>query len=354
MMQLKYLEKFENELNTCIRCAYCFEGCPVFQQLGWEIDSARGKAVMGFGLLMGHLEPNNYIAKKFFQCTFCRDCVERCSANVNIPGLIAAVRAELVKEGFAYDTHKTVIENVKRTGNIFGDEEVAIPLKDGEIPLFIGCQYLARPNQTKLYLRMLEKLGINVKVVKEICCGFPMYALGFREDFEAWKEKFNRVFPYDEFIALCPTCTAFLQEEYGKKVKHILQVILEYLPEANLELKVTYHDPCDLSRGLGIIEEPRKILNKLGVEVIEMQNAGKTSRCCGGGGGILMSDVELSDAIAMTRIREAVETGAELLVTSCPTCEQVLKKAATELKKSGEKSITVRNISEIIWRGIRG
>ncbi len=352
-MEVKYLKEWENELNICIRCAYCFEGCPVFKELGWEADTARGKTILAYGLLTGELEPSKYIADKIFQCTYCRDCFERCSANVDVVGILSACRADLVEAGFAYDTHKGMMENVKKTGNIFGDEEVAIPVQEGEIPLYIGCQYLARPNQTKLYIRILEKLGVKPLIKEEICCGFPLYALGFRKEFEEWKERFLNLFPEKEIVALCPTCAAFLHEGYGKKVKHITQLILEHLPEANLGIKATYHDPCDLSRVMNIIEEPREILKKIGVELIEMERSKKTSQCCGGGGGILMSDIELSDKIGKTRIRQAIDTGVPLLVTPCPTCEQVLKKAAASVVESGNESITVRNISDLIWKAIK-
>jgi Fe-S oxidoreductase len=118
-------------------------------------------------------------------------------------------------------------------------------------------------------------------------------------------------------------------------------------------MKVTYHDPCDFSRGLKIIDEPRKILEKLGVEIVEMKNSKEQSSCCGGGGGILMSDQALSDGIARKRMKEAVETGVDIIVTSCPTCETVLKKAATEINESEGTNMVVRNIEDIIWKGLK-
>ncbi|MDI6840008.1 MAG: (Fe-S)-binding protein [bacterium] len=346
-MIAKYLKEYENELNICIRCAYCFEGCPVFKELGWESDGARGKAILAYGLLTGELKPSKYIADKIFQCTYCRDCLERCSPSVKIPEILCAARADLVDAGFVYETHKGMVENVKRTGNIFGDEEVTTPVQEGEIPVYIGCQYLARPNQAKLYIRILEKIGVKPLIKNEICCGFPLYALGFREEFKKWKTKFIELFPYKEMIALCPTCAAFLHEEYGKEIKHVTQIILEHIPEANLGIKATYHDPCDLSRVLNIIEEPREILKKIGVKLVEIERSKKTSYCCGGGGGILMSNVELSDRIGKVRIRQAIDTGAPMVITPCPTCEQVLKKAAAL-----EGNIVVRNISDIIWKAL--
>lgn len=355
-MKTKYLKDWESELNTCIRCAYCFEGCPVFKELGWDTNTARGKIILSYGLASGELEPSQKIADILFQCTFCKDCTERCSSNVAVPEILEAARADLVEAGFASDIHKHVIENVKSTGNIFGDEEVISHEQEGETLFFIGCQYLSRPNKTKKYIKILQKLGIKPNLQKEICCGFPMKALGFEKEFVEHKKKFLELLSSKdkEMIALCPTCTMFLKEEYGFNVKHASQVIQDKIPSGiNLDIKVTWHDPCDLSRGLKITGEPRKILENLGIEVVEMEHNKKQSMCCGGGGGILMSDQSLSDDIAKKRIGEAIETDVETLVTSCPTCEQVLKKAAQEIAESGGRRITVRNIEDIIWRGVK-
>ena len=349
----KYLNQYEEQMNMCIRCAYCFEKCPVIKEIQWDTDGARGKVIISYGLLTGDLEPSQYIADKLFQCTFCRDCIERCPSNVSILDIISSARADIVDAGYASDTHKYVINNVKNTGNIYGDTEVISPEQEGETPLFIGCQYLSRPNKTKKYIKILEKLGINPQVQKEICCGFPMEALGFREEFKTHKEKFQKAFPFKEAITFCPTCTVFLREGHEIDAKHVLQVILEKLPKADLGMKVTYHDPCDFSRGLKIIDEPRKILEKLGVEIVEMKNSKEQSSCCGGGGGILMSDQALSDGIARKRMKEAVETGVDIIVTSCPTCETVLKKAATEINESEGTNMVVRNIEDIIWKGLK-
>jgi Fe-S oxidoreductase len=267
--------------------------------------------------------------------------------------MISAARAELVDAGYASDTHKHVIGNIKDTGNIYGDKEAISQEREGTAPLFIGCQYLGRPNKTKKYIKILEKLGIEPKVEQEICCGFPMEVLGFWDDLKIHKKEFKKSFPHKDAITLCPTCSVFLKEGHDIQSQHVLQAILKKLPTAHLDMKVTYHDPCDFSRGLKIIDEPREILKKLGVEVIEMKNNRENSRCCGGGGGILMTDQELSNDIAKKRIAEAIETGAEILVTSCPTCEQVLKKAAKAVSDEGGKTISVRSIEDIIWQGLK-
>ncbi len=133
-------------------------------------------------------------------------------------------------------------------------------------------------------------------------------------------------------------------------------MIAEKLPSANVKKqsgKVTYHDPCDLSRGAKITKEPREIIKQLGLELVEMKFKDNTSRCCGGGGGILVSDNELSNRIAETRIKEAMKTGVDTLVTACATCEQVLMNAAAAVaEKEGNGKIKVMGLQQMVWKAL--
>jgi len=86
---------------------------------------------------------------------------------------------------------------------------------------------------------------------------------------------------------------------------------------------------------------------------VEMKQNKNTSRCCGAGGGILMYDNDLADALGKTRVKQALDTGAETLVTACATCEAALKKAATTLDEEGAGKIAVRNISDLMWKAVK-
>jgi len=128
---------------------------------------------------------------------------------------------------------------------------------------------------------------------------------------------------------------------------------VERLSENNLkirglDIKATYHDPCNVARGLGMVEEPRWLLKKLGVHLEEMTYTGKEAKCCGGGGGVLVTDKALSEKLAYTRVEEAVETGAEYLVTLCPTCELNLRNAS---EKNGN-AIKVKNVLDLVYEAL--
>jgi Fe-S oxidoreductase len=227
------------------------------------------------------------------------------------------------------------------------------PATEGETVVFLGCQYGSRLNKTKKYVKIMDQLGLPVRLEGGLCCGYPMAVLGFTKALEGYKQRFLDRFKASEMVAFCPSCALFLEEEYKFPVRHVIQAILEHLDEKEIPPAgkvVTYHDPCDLSRGLKITEEPREILKKLGYAVVEMKHNRSRSRCCGGGGGILTSDLEMSADISHSRILEALDTGADLVVTACPTCEQVLRKAASSIE---DRKIAVKELSDLVWDAVK-
>jgi len=106
-MKTKYLKNWENELNICIRCGYCYEHCHLFKLSGWEVDSPRGKLLLLYGLTTGEIEPSSYIAEKIFQCFYCGRCEGSCSANVAVRDIFTDAKAELLEAGF--DPEGTVV-----------------------------------------------------------------------------------------------------------------------------------------------------------------------------------------------------------------------------------------------------
>jgi Fe-S oxidoreductase len=92
---------------------------------------------------------------------------------------------------------------------------------------------------------------------------------------------------------------------------------------------VTYHDPCDLGRTSGIYDTPREILDAIpGLTLVEMADNREDALCCGGGGDVEMSDAEVSKAVGRSRMLQAQETGAEMIVTACQQCKRTLLGAA--------------------------
>ena len=212
-------------------------------------------------------------------------------------------------------------------------------------------------------VKVLKELGVEFGYLAEDepCCGGILHYIGLEKEFAR-----NAQNTYENLksrgvkriIGIVPSCTYTLAEllpnhvpGYDLEVKHFLQVVLEGIKDRELrfprEVKVTYHDPCQLSRYLGLIEEPRRILKSIkGIELVEPDwTHGEWSTCCGGGGGFEAVFPELSQILATNRARELAETGAQIIVTQCPGCIMQLKSGLKELKAD---SIEILDLAQVV------
>ncbi|HEU65988.1 MAG TPA: (Fe-S)-binding protein, partial [Chloroflexi bacterium] len=109
------------------------------------------------------------------------------------------------------------------------------------------------------------------------------------------------------------------------EVQHISELLAEKIGQNGLKFKkinkkVTYQDPCRLGRHLGVYDAPRKVIESIpGIELVEMKHSGRDSICCGT--SAFTNCDSYSNMIRAERLSEAVETGAELLITTCPKCQ---------------------------------
>ncbi|MBI2859595.1 MAG: (Fe-S)-binding protein [Chloroflexi bacterium] len=216
-------------------------------------------------------------------------------------------------------------------------------------------------------VKVLNYLDINFGYLggDEPCCGGPLYYSGLRNRFakhaeEAYSQLKSR--GVKQIISIIPSCTYTLRnlipESVGKhdiEVKHFTEVVAERLPSLKLrfprEVKVAYHDPCQLARYMGIMEEPRRILQAIkGIELVEPAWTKKEwASCCGGGAGFEAVFPELSQILAVNRAKELIETGAQIIVTQCPGCIMQLK---TGLKEMGAIMVEVLDLAQVIAMSI--
>jgi heterodisulfide reductase subunit D len=132
---------------------------------------------------------------------------------------------------------------------------------------------------------------------------------------------------------------------------HISQHVDEAIRTGRLKInkrldeRLIYHDPCYLSRGVGVIQEPRKVLSSIpGVELLEFDNNREDSRCCGAGGAARKVFHENAVAIARLSIDEAVEKKADRLILSCPACYEKLNEAL----EGHDRQIKLTDIMELL------
>jgi Fe-S oxidoreductase len=97
------------------------------------------------------------------------------------------------------------------------------------------------------------------------------------------------------------------------------------LPLQTYFRKVAYHDPCDLGRGSGILDEPRELLRKI-ADPVKIIQEGKDAPCCGGSLGLLNAGNDERDLITKEALANYLKDDAELLVTACPLCKKTFAK----------------------------
>jgi len=95
----------------------------------------------------------------------------------------------------------------------------------------------------------------------------------------------------------------------------------------DLDRSVTYHDPCSLGREMKVFDAPRQVLSAIpGLQLKEMRLNREHSPCCGNGGGVPATFPEIASGAGANAGVIVLETGADILVTSCPSCQQSLRK----------------------------
>ncbi len=210
---------------------------------------------------------------------------------------------------------------------------------------FKGCTAREKLNSiSKATMRILKAAKIDYETLEdEKCCGSVLLRTGFLDDaIEQMKGNLTD-FEGKTIVTSCSGCYKTLKEDYKKylgvdlKVIHISQLLEQLIRENRIDLKhngdlkVTYHDSCHLGRHAGEYEAPRNVIKTIS-DLVEMENIKEKSRCCGSGGGVKSAYGDLSNSIANLRIKEAEETGADLLISACPFCKLNLSQNSDDLE----------------------
>ncbi len=212
-------------------------------------------------------------------------------------------------------------------------------------------------------VKVLKTLGMEIGYLAddEPCCGGLLHYIGLEKEFTSHAREVSnglKTKRVKRVISIVPSCTYTLRQLIpastdgsGLEVRHFCEVVAENISSLRLnfprEVKVTYHDPCQLARYLGLVDEPRRILRAIkGIEFIEPAwTKGEWATCCGGGGGFEAVFPELSQVLAVNRAKELLATGAGIIVTHCPGCIMQLEAGLKELKVGG---VEVLDLAEII------
>lgn len=356
-MKLKRLSEFRDEIYTCnrTRCGYCQEGCFPYIVLAFEQFSSRGRMITTRALIEGKIKFDDSIVESAFNCFLCGFCDAKCALFPT--NIFMALRRELFIAGKTPEPVMAIIGSVTKFGNPYGlpKEERALWTKGvnirqhGDILFFAGCVYpYLYSKKLQAVYSLLEKIGVNTVYVPEIdnCCGYPILLAGNWETFDAvaktnykaWKEKGIK-----KIVTPCPGCAYTLSEVYPKfidgfelEVRHVIESVYEKFDQGKISFSklhktLTYHDPCDLSRKLRLVEQPRKLMEAIG-DIVEPRYNKFFARCCGGGGIVSAYNSQLHLRASLERAQELADTQVDIITTACPTCYRTLDKGLRRVK----------------------
>lgn len=236
-----------------------------------------------------------------------------------------------------------------------------------EVLLWVGClaSYFEQ-NLARSTVEILRQAGDNFTLlgVNEGCCGYPLLAIGYRDEFvnEA-KNNVKRIsaLGVKKLVTICPACFKTFRETYPQiagslpfEVTHISEHIMSLIRTGKIKFRempmtVTYHDPCHLVRDIELYDTPRDVISSIPrIKLVEMNRNKADTYCCGAGGGLTFTFPHLAKKIATTRVkRDVLPTNAEALITSCPACVQYLRFGMIKAVRSKSKRMKVLDLVEL-------
>ncbi len=237
---------------------------------------------------------------------------------------------------------------------------------DLDVVYWVGCAAAFDERAQKIahsLSRILLHAGVRFAVLgaQERCTGDPARRTGNEFHYEMLAR--SNVETLDgagvtRIVTHCPHCLQQLRSEYGQfggryEVVHHSELVSSLIEEGRLRLapgageRVVYHDPCYLGRYNRVFDAPRRVLDVLPLERVEMRRAGDNSFCCGAGGGHAFYTDDEGGKINHLRAREAAGTGATTVATACPFCLTMLEDGARQVVSDGG-TLRARDLAEIV------
>jgi Fe-S oxidoreductase len=240
--------------------------------------------------------------------------------------------------------------------------------KKAAVVFWVGCagSFDDRAKKiTKAFVKILNHTQTSFAVLgtEESCTGDPAKRAGNEFLFQMQAlQNINTLDSYGvtKIVTTCPHCFNTLKNEYPElgghyKVMHHTQFLKSLIKEGSLKVeggsfkgkRITYHDPCYLSRANKIFEAPRELIKKLDAELVEMKACKTKGLCCGAGGAQMFKDAEEGNKeINIERTEQALDTKAEIIAAACPFCNTMMTDGVKNKKQ--EDKVKIMDVAELI------
>ncbi|MDY6966244.1 MAG: (Fe-S)-binding protein [Halobacteriota archaeon] len=381
------LDDYDDIVHRCFRCGYCkfsddysLFNCPSYHKYRLETYSPGGRLWLIRAARDNEIDWTHHLSEIMYSCSACNNCVERCVMEIrdHLTDIMVEAKEHLIERSLVPPKIRDFLESVSKNGNPWGElrsrrdqwlsgTEIGHYDPGDEFLFYVGClgSYDPRCQEAARALgEIFLKGAVSFGVLggDENCDGNEVKMVGEAGLFQLLAKKNIQMFEelgVKKIVTLSPHSYNALKRyypDYGGRyeVLHYTELLLDLILGGKLEFstafdaKVTFHDPCFLGRWNKIYDQPRQILERIpGLKMVEMNRNRENSVCCGGGAANFYTDfLGGEDSPGSVRIREAVDTGCEILAVACPGCMTMLEDA---LKVEGlDDKIAVKDISEIV------
>lgn len=385
-------------LDTCARCGACVEACHVYQSMPETKYTPVGRAEIirklfkRYFKLQGKIAPwlgetidlddigLDKVYEAAFSCTGCRRCVTYCPFGIDTqqvmgiakllligaekqPQILSMLSDMSVAKGETWETSRQDYQEA--VANLAPEVEALYPVQPGKPAIPLDVQ-----GANVLYVGLSGKHSI-VPAAAILNAAKENWTLSYFEavNFAAWLGDTNkqnaiakriideatRLGVREVAIVECGTATRvmkFMTGSHPFKVVSIVELIARYLKEGRIKVdssrfkgSLTYHDPCQLARNGGVMEEPRYIISKLTDNFIELTPNREENWCCGGGGGFIsLGEHEFRMKSSKVKADQMKASHAESICTACENCHTQL----TELNEHYELGMKVESLTNLV------
>jgi Fe-S oxidoreductase len=307
------------EVEACSRCGICIDPCQLQADLGInDVQSVYFLRDRRYNMLKLKVANN---------CLMCGRCEAKCPVGINLNTLRLNSRAKR--------------RNIPNEGRYRYLRDLDRSVGSGRVGYFAGCMTQLTPAVQHSMDKIFAAVGESVWYADKdggVCCGRPLMLTGETDaarKMVAYNTDLFRRHEITTLVTSCPICLKVFRESYnleGIEILHHSQYIDRLIAENRLQLDAdseifTYHDPCELGRGAGIYDEPRRVIESVG-QLVEAEHNRREALCCGGS----LANTVISDSqqqrIAERMTRELEATQCSRIVTSCPLCNKSIARAA--------------------------
>ena len=321
------------ELSACSRCGICIDHCPLNKEL--KIPDVQSV------YLIRDLRNKKMKEEVANNCLMCDRCVIDCPVGLELTRIRRQTR---------YKNDLDVHDNYKYVDAVHPFNAI------GRVAYYSGCMSHLTPGIVQSMKNIFEAAGQkywHIDAEKTICCGRPLLQQGFEQQATELRRKNTALIRESNatlLVTSCPICYQSFKKDYKLNIPvvHHTEYIEQSIQNKKLninkqEIKVAYHDPCELGRGCGVYKAPRNVLKQV-AKLVTLNNEKEKSFCCGFNLGNIAIESGEQKKIRDAALQNLLQKKPDLIATACPMCKKALMHSS---------NFPVKDVAEIINENLK-